>query len=120
MYCCVKLDPPPAPVHAVLLISFDGFRSDYLDNEANDYCIGNIRKLWSRGVRAEYMESSFVTKTFPNHYTLATGLWAESHGVVDNQMLVQFFDLPIYPTNIFSQDPEYPDEVFRTSTKDPK
>jgi ectonucleotide pyrophosphatase/phosphodiesterase family protein 5 len=38
------------------------------------------------GVKAKWVVDAFVTKTFPNHFTIATGLWEESHGVVDNQM----------------------------------
>eukprot|EP00795_Rhopilema_esculentum_P004153 gene4153-20335_t len=41
----------------------------------------------SEGVQAEYMTSQFPTKTFPNHYTIATGLYPESHGIVSNSFL---------------------------------
>ncbi|RDD43638.1 Ectonucleotide pyrophosphatase/phosphodiesterase family member 3 [Trichoplax sp. H2] len=40
--------------------------------------------ICSRGVRAEYMQSCFPTKTFPNHYTIVTGLYPAHHGIVAN------------------------------------
>lgn len=36
------------------------------------------------GARAQHVFPSFPSKTFPNHYTMATGLYPESHGIVDN------------------------------------
>ncbi|MCA1747944.1 MAG: alkaline phosphatase family protein, partial [Bacteroidales bacterium] len=54
----------------VVLVSFDGFRWDYPDL----YNTPNLDKLAARGVKADRMIPSFPTKTFPNHYTLATGL----------------------------------------------
>ena len=63
----------------VLLISFDGFRYDYLDRASAS--LPNMREIAeSTGVRSELL-NAFVTKTFPNHYTLATGLYEESHGM---------------------------------------
>lgn len=75
---------PPAPARAqrVVLISFDGFRADYIDRPA----ARNLRALAARGVRAERMVPSFPSKTFPNHYTLVTGLIPDHHGIVANAM----------------------------------
>lgn len=64
----------------VVLISFDGFRADYVDRPA----AVNLRRLAARGVRAERMIPAFPSKTFPNHYTLVTGLTPEHHGIVAN------------------------------------
>lgn len=44
-----------------------------------------MNKLKHEGTYADYMMNIFVTKTFPNHHTMATGLYAETHGVVDNE-----------------------------------
>lgn len=66
----------------VVLISIDGFRSDYIDHYKPKY----LRKLARSGVRAKWMTPSFPTKTFPNHYTIATGLYPENHGIVANNM----------------------------------
>jgi predicted AlkP superfamily pyrophosphatase or phosphodiesterase len=70
----------PAPPPRVLLVSLDGFRWDYLDRPAAVH----LRALAARGVRAERMIPAFPSKTFPNHYTLVTGLTPEHHGIVAN------------------------------------
>ena len=64
----------------VILISLDGFRWDYLDK----YSPPMLNSLAKGGVRAKWMIPSFPTKTFPNHYTVATGLYPQNHGIVDN------------------------------------
>jgi predicted AlkP superfamily pyrophosphatase or phosphodiesterase len=82
--------PAPDPVadrtagapHRVVLISLDGFRWDYLQRPA----ARRLRELASRGVRAERLVPSFPSKTFPNHYTLVTGLYPENHGIAANVM----------------------------------
>ena len=66
----------------VILISFDGFRYDYLDK----YAPPTIRSLAKAGVRAKWMIPSFPTKSFPNHYSIATGLYPAHHGIVDNNV----------------------------------
>lgn len=66
----------------VILISIDGFRSDYLTK----YRPKNLRKLAENGVHAKWLIPSFPTKTFPNHYTIATGLLPQNHGIVANNM----------------------------------
>lgn len=65
----------------VILISIDGFRYDY----AKKHNAENILRLAKTGVSAEHMLSSFPTKTFPNHYTLVTGLYPGTHGIVSNE-----------------------------------
>ncbi len=64
----------------VLMISFDGFRSDYLDW----YSTPNMDEFIKQGVRARGLIPVFVSKTFPNHYSIATGLYAENHGLIGN------------------------------------
>jgi predicted AlkP superfamily pyrophosphatase or phosphodiesterase len=64
----------------VILVSFDGWRWDY-DTKAPS---PNLRSLMARGVRAESLIPSFPTKTFPNHYTVVTGLYPGHHGIVAN------------------------------------
>ncbi|KAL9594360.1 MAG: hypothetical protein Q9219_007074 [cf. Caloplaca sp. 3 TL-2023] len=63
-----------------LLISLDGFRADYvlrgLTPTLNSFVAGGISPRW--------MLPSFPSVTFSNHYTLATGLYPESHGIVSN------------------------------------
>lgn len=66
----------------VILISLDGFRYDYVDK----FDTPELKQLARTGVRAKWMIPSFPTKTFPNHYTIATGLYPEHHGIVDNNV----------------------------------
>ncbi|MFN3848305.1 MAG: ectonucleotide pyrophosphatase/phosphodiesterase [Spirosomataceae bacterium] len=64
----------------VVMVSFDGFRYDYV----NKYPTPNFKKFIKKGAAAEMMLPSFPSKTFPNHYTLVTGLYPGNHGLVDN------------------------------------
>src|SRR2546423_5299581 len=66
----------------VILVSLDGFRYDYL----NLYRPSNLNSLATSGVRARWMIPSFPSKTFPNHYTIATGLYPQNHGIVENNV----------------------------------
>jgi len=63
-----------------VLISFDGWRWDYIDRVTAP----NLRALAARGVRAKELIPSFPTFTFPNHYTIVTGLYPGHHGIVAN------------------------------------
>jgi predicted AlkP superfamily pyrophosphatase or phosphodiesterase len=65
---------------SLLLVSFDGFRADYLDR----FDLPNFRRVMARGTRARGLHPVFPTITFPNHYSLVTGLYPEHHGVVEN------------------------------------
>lgn len=64
----------------VILISADGFRYDY----AKKYHADHLLELSSEGVRAKAMIPSFPSVTFPNHYTLVTGMYPSHHGLVGN------------------------------------
>ena len=75
-------DPAPAAKQSVVLISLDGFRWDYLDRPGAVH----LRALAAAGVRAERMVPAFPSKTFPNHYSIVTGLYPEHHGIVANSM----------------------------------
>lgn len=66
----------------LILVSIDGFRWDYLDR----YRPANLLKLANAGVRAEGLIPQFPSKTFPNHYTIVTGLTLAHHGIVSNNM----------------------------------
>lgn len=93
----------PAPVEtpaprALILISIDGFRADYLER-------GHTRvlsQLARDGVRAEAMRPSFPSVTFPNHYALVTGLRPDHNGIVNNYM----------------EDAEIPGRVFKLSDRE--
>src|ERR1700744_860369 len=64
----------------VIYISADGFRYDLADK----YHATNLLALRARGVAAASMRPSYPSVTFPNHYSLATGLYPSHHGLVDN------------------------------------
>ena len=66
----------------VLLISLDGFRWDYLEKADTP----NLDRLVSTGAKARALIPAFPTKTFPNHYTIITGLYPENHGIIANTM----------------------------------
>ena len=66
----------------VILISFDGWRWDYRSRAAAP----NLQRLIARGVHAEGLIPSFPPKTFPNHYTIVTGLYPGHHGIVANSI----------------------------------
>lgn len=68
----------------VIPVSLDGFRADYLDR----FDLPNFRRLIQNGVRAEGLIPVFPSVTAPNHYSIATGLYPERHGLVGNV----FFD----------------------------
>lgn len=66
----------------VILVSLDGFRYDYLEKFKPPF----LNKLKQKGVRAKWMTPSFPSKTFPNHYTVATGLYPAHHGIIENNI----------------------------------
>lgn len=67
--------------HYVVLVSLDGFRYDY----AAKYGAKNIREMAVKGASApEGMIPAYPSLTFPNHYTIVTGLYPEHHGIVAN------------------------------------
>ena len=72
----------PSADRIVLLVSLDGFRADYINRPA----AVRLRQLAASGVRAERMVPAFPSKTFPNHYTIVTGLHPEHHGIIANTM----------------------------------
>jgi predicted AlkP superfamily pyrophosphatase or phosphodiesterase len=71
----------------VILISFDGFRHDYVEK----YDPPHFKEFISEGAAAAAMTPSFPSKTFPNHYTIVTGMYPGNHGLVDNG----FYDKPL-------------------------
>lgn len=66
----------------VILVALDGMRNDYLTLHRPP----ELMRLASGGVRARWMIPAYPTKTFPNHYTVATGLYPGNHGLIENNM----------------------------------
>ncbi|KAI4727759.1 Phosphodiest-domain-containing protein [Aureobasidium sp. EXF-10728] len=79
-----------------ILISLDGFRADFLHRNITPSLNAFVRA----GVSPKYMSPSFPSVTFPNHFTLVTGLYPEAHGVVGNS----FWD-PELKEDLFYTDP---------------
>ena len=66
-----------------LVVSLDGFKPAYLTDKS--HLVPNILALGrEKGIRAESMQPCFPSLTFPNHWSLMTGLYPESHGIVAN------------------------------------
>ncbi len=71
----------PSAYSPTILISLDGFRADYIDRGLTP----TLAALAGDGVRAHAMRPAFPTLTFPNHYTLVTGLYPDHNGIVANR-----------------------------------
>uniref|UniRef100_A0A4W5PU70 Ectonucleotide pyrophosphatase/phosphodiesterase 2 n=1 Tax=Hucho hucho TaxID=62062 RepID=A0A4W5PU70_9TELE len=85
---CEEITGPECPAGFIrpplIMLSVDGFRDSYM--KKGKAVIPNMEKLRTCGTHAPYMRPVYPTKTFPNLYTLATGLYPESHGIVGNSM----------------------------------
>ncbi|MBB5710113.1 ectonucleotide pyrophosphatase/phosphodiesterase [Sphingomonas xinjiangensis] len=94
----VAAAPAEARAPVAILVSIDGFRPDYLNRGVTPV----LSRLAAQGVQAP-MRPSFPSKTFPNHWTLVTGLRPDRNGIVANRM----------------EDAARPNEVFTMATDDP-
>ena len=75
-----KNDPSQYKKPYVILISADGFRADFTEKYEANF----LQTISKKGVRAKFMQPSYPSVTFPNHYTIVTGLYPSHHGLVDN------------------------------------
>jgi len=79
---------PNAPEHFekpyVLLVSIDGFRYDYLKK----YNAINMAEIANQGVQAQSLIPCFPSSTFPNHYSIVTGMYPARHGIVSNTFFI--------------------------------
>ncbi|ORY14586.1 alkaline-phosphatase-like protein [Clohesyomyces aquaticus] len=80
-----------------ILISLDGFRADFLYRGLTP----TLNEFVKNGISPKYMLPSFPSVTFPNHYTMATGLYPEAHGIVGNT----FWD-PALKKEFYYTDPD--------------
>lgn len=71
----------------VVVLSVDGFRSDY-DDRAHTPTLDSLGRV---GVRSTF-RPSFPSNTFPNHYTMATGLHPDHHGLINNSFYAPDLD----------------------------
>ncbi|NXH20070.1 ENPP1 phosphodiesterase, partial [Bucco capensis] len=85
---CEDITEPQCPKgftkSPVLLFSLDGFRAEYLQTWGG--LLPVISKLQKCGTYTSNMRPVYPSKTFPNHYSIVTGLYPESHGIIDNKM----------------------------------
>uniref|UniRef100_A0A8C5PBF5 bis(5'-adenosyl)-triphosphatase n=1 Tax=Leptobrachium leishanense TaxID=445787 RepID=A0A8C5PBF5_9ANUR len=79
---CTGDQPKGNATTRLLLVSFDGFRADYLTR----FDLPNLQEFLKGGVLVDEVKNVFVTKTVPSHYSMVTGLYEESHGIVANNM----------------------------------
>jgi predicted AlkP superfamily pyrophosphatase or phosphodiesterase len=68
----------------VLLVSMDGFRWDYCALHPAE--TPHLRKYAAEGVSASELIPVYPSNTFPNHYSIATGLYPAHHGIVNNDI----------------------------------
>lgn len=69
-------------ISKLLIVSFDGFRYDYV----NPLFAPNLYKSMINEATTAHMFPTFATKTFPNHHSISTGLYQQSHGILHNEM----------------------------------
>ncbi|XP_066976914.1 bis(5'-adenosyl)-triphosphatase enpp4-like [Macrobrachium rosenbergii] len=112
---CVSVADKPKTVtgsdkggrHLILVISLDGFSHRYIEN----FTLENLSRIYARGSYPESFRNQFVTKTYPNHFTVATGVYEEVHGVVGNTVFDPVLQqkLGITDKGFFTQNPSiYP------------
>ena len=86
-----------------ILISLDGFRADFLQRGLTP----TLNTFIENGISPRYMLPSFPSVTFPNHYTMATGLYPESHGVVGNTFWDPHLQDEFYYTHPNAMQPKW-------------
>ncbi len=79
-FCAQNKDKASQNQPYLVVLSLDGFRWDY----ASSFSLPNLGQMAQEGVSADALIPSFPTKTFPNHYSMATGLYPDNHGIILN------------------------------------
>ncbi|XP_055697080.1 ectonucleotide pyrophosphatase/phosphodiesterase family member 5-like isoform X2 [Phlebotomus papatasi] len=82
LWCCIVKSVDGSQRNSLIVISYDGFKNEYLKRNITPY----LNAFREEGVSVPYMRNVFPTKTFPNHHTIATGVFPEVHGVMANTM----------------------------------
>ncbi|KAI8496487.1 Ectonucleotide pyrophosphatase/phosphodiesterase member 6 [Branchiostoma belcheri] len=81
---CVLLNVYPTfAVNKLLVVLVDGLREDY---PARDHLLLQFQAITKEGVKAQYVTPVFPAKSYPNYYSIMTGLYSESHGMTGNYM----------------------------------
>ncbi len=89
-----KANKQVQPTNYVIMLSLDGFRHDYV-TRVNTPTFDSIKTY---GSYAQSMQPAFPSVTFPNHYTIATGLHPGNHGIIANSFYNKKLNL-FYSTN---------------------
>jgi len=76
------ISTPTSAKPILILVSIDGYRADYLDRGHSPV----LAELADDGVHATGLRPVYPSVTYPNHYTIVTGLYPDKHGVVNNTM----------------------------------
>lgn len=80
LFCCHMALAQKEQLPYVILVSFDGFRHDYVEK----LDLPNFKAFIKKGTQAEAIIPCFPSLTFPNHYSIVTGMYPAAHGLVDN------------------------------------
>ena len=84
--------------HPILvIIGFDGFRPDYLKRGLTP----TLAKFVQDGVSTDYLQNVFPTKTMTNFFSIATGMYAETHGVLGNTVFNENLDCLKYGYELY-------------------
>lgn len=70
-----------SPSSVLIVVSYDAFRTEYLRRNSTSF----MNELRRNGTTAEFLRNVFPTKTFPNHHSIATGMYPNQHGVMANE-----------------------------------
>ncbi len=99
----------------VLLISFDGFRWDYINRNVAP----NLDELIKNGVSASSLMPVYPTKTFPNHISIVTGMCPENHGIIANEFIdiKNNSEYKMWDTSIVRNSEWYKGEAFWETAK---
>lgn len=81
----------------VIMIAFDGFRPDYLKRGLTP----TLNKIMKEGISTRYLQNVFPTKTFTNFFSIATGMYAETHGVLGKTVFNKTLDCIKYSSQLF-------------------
>ncbi|XP_068826429.1 glycerophosphocholine cholinephosphodiesterase ENPP6 isoform X2 [Capricornis sumatraensis] len=81
----LSLAQPASARRKLLVFLLDGFRADYISDEALESLPG-FKEIVSRGVKVDYLTPDFPTLSYPNYYSLMTGRHCEVHQMTGNYM----------------------------------
>src|SRR5690554_2445883 len=80
VFTSCKSDKQATKEEYVVILSMDAYRWDYPDIVHTP----NLNAIAENGVKSQALIPCYPSKTFPNHYSIATGLYPDNHGIVNN------------------------------------